>query len=122
MRYVILDTNFILSCIRKKIDFVDEIKFLGLKIVLPIEVKKELKNLLERSQKKTQEESRIALKILERNKFDEIELGIKNVDNGIIEFANNHEDYIVATLDKEIQSKLKVHKLIIKGNKQIEII
>jgi rRNA-processing protein FCF1 len=122
MKYVLLDTNFILSCIRKKIDFADEIKFLGLKIVVPTEVKQELKNLVEKSQKKFQEESKIALRILEKNKFEEISLGIKNVDNGIVNFANEHNDYIVATLDKEMQSKLKNHKLIIKGNKQIEII
>lgn len=121
MRYVLLDTNFILSCIRKKIDFIDQIQMLGLKIIIPLEVKKELKNLLERSQKKTQEESRIALKLLEKNKFEEIELGIKNVDNGIVEFANKNKDYIIATLDKEIQEKIENYKLIIRGEKTIEL-
>ncbi len=121
MKYVLLDTNFILSCIRKKIDFIDEIKMLGLKIIIPVEVKKELKNLLERSQKKTQEESRIALKLLEKNKFEEIELGIKNVDNGIVEFANKNKDYIIATLDKEIQEKIENYKLIIRGEKTLEL-
>ena len=121
MKYVLLDTNFILSCIRKKIDFIDQTKMLGLKIVVPLEVKKELDKLIEQSMKKTQGEAKIALTILRKTQFQEVELKTKNVDNGIVEFANKNKDYVIATLDKEIQEKIKNYKLIIRGEKGIEL-
>ena len=37
MKQALLDTNFILSCIRKKIDFFEEIRLMGIKIIIPEE-------------------------------------------------------------------------------------
>lgn len=121
MKYIILDTNFILSCVRKKIDFFHEIKFLGMKIIIPIQVIDELKNLSETGNLKLRDEAKLSLKLLEKNSFEKVDLKIKNVDNGIVKFANEHEDYIIATLDKEIQSKIKNNKLIIRGKKELEV-
>lgn len=122
MKQVLLDTNFILSCIRKKIDFFHEIKFLGMKIVIPNEVIQELENLTKKGKTKFREESKLALTLLKKNSFEKINLEIKNVDNGIVKFANEHEDYIIATLDREIQKKIKNNRLIIRGEKELEII
>jgi rRNA-processing protein FCF1 len=121
MKYVILDTNFILSCVRKKIDFFHEIKFSGLKIIIPIQVIDELKNLSETGNLKLRDEAKLSLKLLEKNSFEKADLKIKNVDNGIVKIAKEHEDYIIATLDKEIQSKIKNQKLIIRGEKELEV-
>lgn len=121
MKYVLLDTNFILSCVRKKIDFFEEIKFRGMKIIIPNEVIKELKKISETGKKKFSDEAKIALKILDKNSFEKADLKIKNVDNGIVKFAKEHEDYVIATLDKEIQTKIKNNKLIIRGEKELEI-
>lgn len=121
MKYVLLDTNFILSCVRKKIDFFEEIKFRGMKIIIPNEVIKELKKISETGKKKFSDEAKIALKILNKNSFEKVDLKIKNVDNGIVKFAKEHEDYVIATLDKEIQTKIKNNKLIIRGEKELEI-
>ena len=41
----VLDTNFIVSCVKKKIDFISELENLGFKIVLPKEIFQELKDL-----------------------------------------------------------------------------
>ena len=71
--------------------------------------------------KKTQGEAKIALTILRKTQFQEVELKTKNVDNGIVEFANKNKDYVIATLDKEIQEKIKNYKLIIRGEKGIEL-
>jgi len=38
MAKAILDTNFILSCIDKKIDFFEAISFIGFNIIIPNEV------------------------------------------------------------------------------------
>ena len=122
MKFIVLDTNFILSCIRKKIDFFHEIKFLGMKIIIPIQVIEELENLTEKGKIKFRDEAKIALTLLNKNSFDKTDLKIKNVDNGIVKFAKEHEDYIIATLDKEIQSKIKNNKLIIRGEKEFGVI
>ncbi len=122
MKSVILDTNFILSCVRKKIYFFNEIKFLGLKIIIPIQVIKELESLTSKGKTKFREESKLSLALLKKNSFEKIDLQIKNVDNGIVKFAKEHEDYIIATLDKEIQEKIKNNKLIIRGEKKLDIL
>jgi rRNA-processing protein FCF1 len=122
MKFVILDTNFILSCIRKKIDFFTEIKFFGLKIIIPIQVIAELEKLSKTGKIKFQEEAILSLNMLKKNSFDKIDLKIKNVDNGIVKFAKENENYVIATLDREIKSKIKNQKMIIRGNKQLEIV
>lgn len=121
MKQVLLDTNFILSCVRKKIDFFHEIKFLGMKIVIPNEVIRELEKLTEKGKTKFREESKLALNLLKKNSFEKTDLGIKNVDNGIVKFAKENPDFIIATLDKEIQKKIKNNKLIIRGEKELEV-
>jgi len=121
MKYVVLDTNFILSCVRKKIDFFHEIKFLGLNIIIPIQVVAELENLSETGNLKLRDEAKFSLMLLKKNSFEKVDLKIKNVDNGIVKLAKEHEDYIIATLDKGIQSKIKNQKLIIRGEKELEV-
>ncbi len=121
MKYVVLDTNFILSCIRKKIDFVDKIKMMGLKIFVPVEVKEELASLMKNSMRKTQEEAKIANSLLNKNQFQEVNLNTKNVDNGIVILAQEHPEYIIATLDRGIQERIKNYKLIIRGQRDIEL-
>lgn len=121
MKYVVLDTNFILSCIRKKIDFFHEIKFSGLRIIIPIQVVAELENLSETGNLKLREEAKFSLLLFKKNTFEKVDLKIKNVDNGIVKFAKEHEDYIIATLDKEIKDKIKNQKLIIRGEKELEV-
>lgn len=122
MKYAILDTNFILSCIRKKIDFFEQIKFMGMKIIIPLQVIDELKKHSETKNLKLKNEAKLAFSILKKNNFDEIDLHSKNVDNGIVNLAKENPEYIIATLDKEMKNKIKNHKLIIRGNKELEII
>jgi rRNA-processing protein FCF1 len=121
MKYVVLDTNFILSCVRKKIDFFHEIKFSGLNIIIPIQVVAELENLSETGNLKLRDEAKFSLMLLKKNSFEKVDLKIKNVDNGIIKLAKENEDYIIATLDKEIKDKIKNQKLIIRGEKELEV-
>ena len=54
---VILDTSFILSCMRKRIDFLSQLEEQGFMVKIPKEVIQELKDLHSRS--KTSEEDRI---------------------------------------------------------------
>lgn len=116
MKHVLLDANFILSCIRKKIDFFEKIPLMGLSIIIPKQVIEEVKDL-----SKSRPEAGIALKLFEQNEFKKITLPGRNVDNGIIKIAKENEQYIIATLDREIQNKTQNQKLIIRG-KRLEIV
>ncbi len=115
MKPALLDTNFILTCIKQKIDFFEELKFMGIKILIPKQVMAELKGL------KIQE-AKFALRLLEKNIFEEIDIGRGEVDKRIKLFAEKNPEILVATLDKELQKKLKNKKIIIRGKKKLEII
>ncbi len=115
MKSVFLDTNFILTCVKQKIDFFEEIFLMGIKIIIPKQVISEIKNLKDKN-------SELSLRILQENKFEEIDLGKGEVDKRIIKFAKENPNVIVATLDREIKKKIRNKKLIIRGKKKLEII
>src|SRR3989344_9188093 len=112
MKSALLDTNFIITCIKQKIDFFEELYFKGYQIIIPDKVIDELKKLKQTS----------ALKLLEKNNFKEILLAGKNTDNSIINYANKNPDILVATLDKQLSDKLKNRKIIIRGKKKLEVV
>ena len=122
MKNILLDTNFILSCIRKKIDFFDDLKFKGFNILIPSEIITELEKIKKTGGKKFQDEAKIALSLLKKNSFEKIDLNTKNVDNGIVKIAGEHREYIIATLDRVIKNKIKNPNLVIRGNGKLEII
>ena len=123
MQQVLLDTNFIMSCARQKIDFFEQIPLMGLEILIPKQVIHELKNLSKsKDSAYIREDADLALKLLNRNKFTLMKLRRNDVDRGIIELAEENKDLIIATLDKELKSKIKNQKMIIKGRKTLEII
>ncbi|MBI2004290.1 hypothetical protein HYS72_02385 [Candidatus Pacearchaeota archaeon] len=121
MKSALLDTNFILTCIKQKIDFFEELEFMGFEILIPDKVIDELKKLKQTS----------ALKLLEKSNFKKISLTGKNTDNSIINYAKENPEIFVATLDKELQKKLKNksprdhpkgRKIIIRGKKKLEVV
>jgi len=122
MKKVVLDTSFILSCIRKKIDFFEEIKLMGLQIIIPKEVIREIKGII-LSKKKShfKDDSKLALELFKKNLFKKIDLKEKNVDKGLVKFAKKDKEIIIATLDKEIQNNVQNPKLIIRGQKKLQI-
>ena len=123
MRKVLLDTNFILSAIKYKIDFIEGIQFLGLTPIVPIQVLGELKKIIE-SKKKSQfkENAELALKIIKKNKLEEVDIKYNYVDKGIIRYSRLHPEVVVATMDKELKNKLKSRKLIIRAMKRLELL
>ena len=117
MKTAILDTSFILTCVRNKIDFFEEIKSKGMKIEIPKQVIVEVEGLA-----KSRSDAETTLKLFNKNKFNKTDLKTKNVDGGLIKFAEKNKDVVVATLDREIKKKIKNQKLIIRGKKKLEII
>lgn len=123
MKKAILDTNFILTCVKQKIDFLDEIKFMGIMILIPEEVLNEIKKIMNSGKKlHFRENARLALKILNKNRFKKIKLDATDVDKGLVIFAKKNKDVIIATLDKKLKEKIKKPKLVIRGKKKLEVI
>src|SRR3989344_5151052 len=104
---IILDTSFILSCVKEKADFLDSEKHGNL--VIPKQVIKELEKISKEGEREEKENSCLALQIIEKHKekFDILCLKKNNVDLGIIEYAQGKNDIAVATIDKELKRKLK---------------
>lgn len=123
MKHVLLDTNFILTAVKNKIDFLESISFLGLIPIIPIQVINELKNISDSKKKlKFKEDAKLALKILSKNKTKTIDIKNDYVDNGILDYIKQNKSVIVATMDKELKSKIINQKLIIRAKKRLEIV
>ena len=70
MKKVILDTNFILTALKYKIDFIERTTFLGMTPIIPIQVIDEIKSIIKSKKKgKFKEHAELALKILEKKKL-----------------------------------------------------
>ena len=123
MKQVILDTSFILTAIRNKVDFLEGITFLGFTPVLPKQVIWELENITESKKKlKFKDEARLALKILNKAKIKMIDIENNYVDQGIIDYAKENKGDIIATMDKALKQNIQNQKLIIRGKKKLEVI
>ncbi len=100
---VILDTNFIVSCVRRRIDFIAQLEEQGFKVILPKEIFQELKDLKKDS--KISHETRtaidVAMKLFEKVKIRKMELGHEKVDNALI--RRGKDGYYIATLDRAIK-------------------
>ena len=113
MKEIILDTSFIISCVRQKIDFFKEISLEGMKIFIPKQTISELKGL----------DARLALNLVDANKekFEVLTIPGKDADEAIIRFARKNPRVIVATLDQGLKKKLKNRKMVIRMKKKLEI-
>lgn len=113
---VVLDTSFILTCVKQKIDFFEDLGLMGLKILIPKQVVRELKSM------KANSNAQLSLQILDKNEFREVDMEIKNVDQGIINYAQKHRNVFIATLDREIKNKVNNSNVVIRGKKRLEIL
>ncbi|MDP3991934.1 MAG: hypothetical protein U1B79_01325 [Candidatus Pacearchaeota archaeon] len=112
MRQVILDTSFILTAIKQKVDFFHAIEKEGLQPVIPEQTIRELKGL----------GAELALEIMRKNEFKLIKIPGKDADSAIIRFARENPTAIVATLDAGLKKKIKNRKMIIRQKKKIDIV
>lgn len=113
---VLLDTSFILSCVRKRIDFITKLEEKGFRIVLPREVLEELKDLKRKGKQSLNDREAInlALEIFEKRKIKKTGLGGNSVDEGLIK--KGKEGAYIATLDSGIKREVP-NKIIIFNSK-----
>ncbi|MEM5811583.1 MAG: hypothetical protein QW641_02520 [Candidatus Aenigmatarchaeota archaeon] len=99
IKKIILDTSFLVSCVKYKIDLKSEIENLigKFEVILPQQVMKEIKR------KKMD-------KFLEELNYNITKIKAKNADESIIKLAEKN-NYFVATVDKKLRSYLKNKKI-----------
>jgi rRNA-processing protein FCF1 len=125
---ILLDTSFILSCIKQKIDFVsraDELIDDKVEFILPEEVSSELKIISERKGEKRDNKKAaiLALKIFEVNNFESVKLNSPHADSGLVKYINaSADDLVLATLDKRLKEKVKGRILTIKGKNSLVVV
>ncbi len=116
---VILDTNFIISCVRKKIDFVEQLESQGFRIAIPREVIEEMKDLKVKVSPDERVAIDVAFRILDSKKFKKMKLGNRRVDEGLIE--KGRQGIYIATLDAEIKRNVPNRVIIFDAKKSVGI-
>lgn len=128
---ILIDTNFILSAIKKKMDFErlaeelieDDI----IEWIVPQDVLNELGNIKDRKGEKIEdkEAALLSFEILQnlKSKPNIIEMEGKNpnIDIKIINYILG-TDIVLATMDKGLKSKIDNKILTLRGNNKLEII
>ena len=104
MAKIVLDTNFILECIKNRVDFFEELLVRGHRILIPKEVISEIKRLCDSSKAlRFKENATLALRLLESEDFELIDAPGRYVDKGIQKYCSLNPDVILATMDKELK-------------------
>ncbi len=119
---VILDTNFIISCLLLKIDFISQLQEEGFtRILVPKEVIGELKDLKINSKSSQAERAAIntALILLEHKLVKKTELGTKTVDEGLLKMGK--KGFYIATVDGGINRQIPNKVIILRAKKSIGI-
>tara|TARA_Y100000310_G_scaffold23285_1_gene22241 strand:+ start:957 stop:1328 length:372 start_codon:yes stop_codon:yes gene_type:complete len=121
---VLLDTNFLITTVKQKIDFnslANQLFSEEIEWLIPIEVLAELKKISTQQGVKTEdkEAAKVALQLVDE--YDNVPLGTDTVDNGIVRYAKNNQ-VVIATLDKDLKKRFDNKILTIRGKKSLEII
>ncbi|MEK6889791.1 MAG: hypothetical protein AABX35_01250 [Nanoarchaeota archaeon] len=97
----ILDTNFIVSCMKNGIDFFAHLEEAGFKVAIPKEVVEELKDLRHKVKHDDGVAVDLALALLEKRDYKRINLGKGKVDDRLVKLGK--EGAYIATLDSYIK-------------------
>jgi len=123
---VLLDTNFLLTCAKQKVDFVSLIAEQideKLEWIIPEEVLRELNELSERKgmKGKDKEAAKLALMLVEKMGYESIKINNKNVDVGIADFIKG-KLIALATLDKGLKKRVDNTLIVISDKRQVQIV
>jgi len=124
---ILLDTSFILTCAKQKIDFFSLASDLfdeKIEFLLPKEVLSELEKISIRSGERTEDKNaaKLALELIKINKIRHITLNTKIVDVGLVNYIKTHDGAVLASLDKKIKKKINARCLVIRNKKNLAII
>lgn len=114
---VLLDSSFIISCLKKNIDFITQLEEQGFTVKLPHEVFEELKDLRLKSARAEREAIAVALVLFESKGIKKMKLGKMKVDDGLIE--KGKQGAYIATLDREIKRAVPHTVVIFDAEKRV---
>jgi rRNA-processing protein FCF1 len=114
---VLLDTSFIVSCVKKKIDFLQQLEEQGFKVYVPHEVLEELKDLRLKSRREERDAIDFAFLQFDQKKTKKFKLGHKKVDYGLMEKGG--QGMYIATLDREIKHSVPKKIVIFDAQKRV---
>lgn len=97
----VLDTSFIISCIKRRIDFMNVLAEQGFTVKVPNEVVEELKDLRLKVRHDERIAINVALELFSQKKIKKLTLGSRSVDEGLI--SKGKQGAYIATLDREIK-------------------
>lgn len=121
---ILLDTNFILTCVLQKIDFVElseEMFNEKLNWILPKQVISELKKIEKdlKQKRKFREGAKLSLEILETMNLKIVDLNKNpNIDIAIKDYISD-KPIVLATNDKGLKKRVKNRILSIRGTKSL---
>lgn len=120
MKKVILDTNFILNCIKEKIDFIEFFELKGFKILVPDKVLFELKRISLEKKGALRLRANFSMEFIQKMKLSIINIEGKYVDSALVNYLKkNPEDYL-ATIDLNLRRKVKNKIFIVRSKNKIE--
>ena len=103
---VLLDSSFVISCVKERVDFLDQLEEQGFRVKIPREVMQEMKDLRKKSKlsRASREAIDVAMRLIEKRKVKKTSIGDGPVDDWLIK--KGQEGYYIATLDGEIKNKI----------------
>ncbi|MCR4327762.1 MAG: PIN domain-containing protein [Nanoarchaeota archaeon] len=122
MANVVLDTSFILTSVRNKLDFYEELINQGHSVLIPKEVIHEIERIKNSSKSlKVKDEANLALKLILSGNHKEISCPGKYVDKGIKNYLDEHKEFILASLDVLLKKSVRNRKIVIRNKKKLEL-
>ena len=115
MKKVLVDTNFLVYCAKKRIDFFEYCELNGFSVLIPEEVLREIDNLVDSGKNSLRSDLEIVKKILSKEKYKKIFLGGRYADSAIINFLSKNPSFFLATMDEKLQKLVKSNILKIRG-------
>jgi len=124
---ILLDTNFILTCVKRKIDFerlANDIFDEEISWIVPQDVLNELGNLKDKKGIKVEDKlaAAVSFEVLQKLGSEIIDLPGRNpnVDIKIVNYILG-KDIVLATMDKDLKGRVKNKILSVRGEKRLEI-
>jgi len=125
---ILIDTNFILTCTKQKIDIqetTNQITSEPIEWLIPQDVLNELGNIKDRveTSPKDKQAARLSFELLQNINPTKIKLPGKNpnVDIKIVNYILD-KPIVLATLDKNLKSRVKNKILTIRGKKTLQLL
>ncbi len=122
MAKVVLDTNFILECVKNRVDFFEELLMKGHRVLVPRQVILEIERLMKSSKAiRFRENASLALKLIDSEDFDLIDISGRYVDIGLRNYCISHPEVVLATMDKDLKKSVPNRKMVVRNKKKLEL-